>query len=122
MRVASERSATQIVLSEGRNTWRRRVLGRSAVRDVARHAENVDIGIVERRYASAMSSRACEQPGVPRHAVYVSQPKAVVALIETAVKAKAETGDQRRATPLRMPSASRSGDAVLAVAIVLLVD
>jgi two-component system sensor histidine kinase KdpD len=49
VRVATERSATQIVLGEGRNTWTRRLLGRSAVRDVARLADNVDIHLVERR-------------------------------------------------------------------------
>jgi two-component system, OmpR family, sensor histidine kinase KdpD len=49
LRVASERSVTQIVLGEGRDTWTRRLLGQSVVRDVARHAANVDIHIVERR-------------------------------------------------------------------------
>jgi two-component system sensor histidine kinase KdpD len=49
VRVAAERLATQIVLGEGRDTWTRRLLGRSVVRDVARQTENVDIHIVERR-------------------------------------------------------------------------
>ncbi len=43
VRVAAERSATQIVLGEGRNTWTRRLFGRSVVRDVARDTR-------ERRY------------------------------------------------------------------------
>ncbi|MBV9356941.1 MAG: universal stress protein [Chloroflexi bacterium] len=49
VRVAAERSATQIVLGEGRETWTGRLLGRSVVRDVARRAENVEIHLVERR-------------------------------------------------------------------------
>jgi two-component system sensor histidine kinase KdpD len=49
VRVAAERSATQILLGEGRNTWARRLLNRSVARDVARLADNVDIHLVERR-------------------------------------------------------------------------
>jgi K+-sensing histidine kinase KdpD len=49
VRVAAEHSATQIVLGEGRDSWTRRLFGRSIVRDVARDTQNVDIHIVERR-------------------------------------------------------------------------